>query len=157
MKKLAIVLSIAAVVGLSSIKPQPASAQSQQQINNFLAQRAYYNSLRNNQNINYGGATVFPNGTFTNNGVSWNGADPAGGRGPGSRVFGQAPMTPQLANPRPGWEGWQGHFNPAQAHAEWNNRAGSSWTGWQSHGHINNQRQAQIREDEMMRHQHRDR
>jgi hypothetical protein len=90
MKNIAIVMAVAAMAALSPIQVQPAQAMSAAQSNALVAQQNYLNSLQGNQGYygnyggyngyaNYGGATVNPNGSFSNNGVSWNGADPAGG------------------------------------------------------------------------------
>jgi len=62
MKNLAIVIAFAAV--LSTLIPQAAQAQ-------------FYGYGIDQSN--YGGATVYSDGSFSNNGVSWNGADPSGG------------------------------------------------------------------------------
>lgn len=94
MKKLVILCSAAAlVVGLVA-QPQGAEArglsraQQQQVLMNqmLLNQGNYgYNGYSpygygyGSGYVNYGGATVFPDGSFSNNGYSWNGADPTGG------------------------------------------------------------------------------
>src|SRR4051812_20163349 len=90
MKKLAILCSAAAlVVGLVA-QPQSAEARGlsraqQQQLllqQQLLQQQSLYGYNPYGYGsgyVNYGGATVFPDGSFSNNGYSWNGADPAGG------------------------------------------------------------------------------
>ena len=63
MKNLAIVIALAAV--LSTLIPQAAQAQ--------------FYGYGGTGDPNFGGATVYSDGSFSNNGVSWNGADPSGG------------------------------------------------------------------------------
>lgn len=93
MKKIALLTAAAAMVMIAA-QPQAAEAKKKHhkrvltypavvsQVYPYNGYNAYTNRYLPygyGRQADFGGATVFPDGSFTNNGVSWNGADPTGG------------------------------------------------------------------------------
>jgi len=77
MKNLAILTTTAALLAMLA---QPQAAEAKHHTYRAVVPNYGYGYGAYGYNYpSYGGATVFPDGSFTNNGYSWNGADPAGG------------------------------------------------------------------------------
>ena len=108
MKKLAILTAMAALLVVST-QPQAAEAKHHRTYSAVVPgyysgyNSGYYSGYNYGNPYgynNYGGATVFPDGSFSNNGYSWNGADPTGGATGLSNHFRAAHGLPLLPGMR---------------------------------------------------------